>query len=102
MKPRHAAALALCSRILAAILAAIPMAVLSHREDLRTADAILSHPQWATHHAQTLQSIPLSSQVLVWSLFGVQYIVAVELLGWGIRKVATNASARLRTPAPRT
>jgi hypothetical protein len=97
MNLRHASALAFCSRILAAILAAIPMAVLSHRADLRTADAILSHPQWATHHAQTLQSIPLSSQVLVWSLFGVQYIVVVEVLSWCIRKVAIHATAEFRS-----
>jgi hypothetical protein len=93
MKFRRTAALALSSRILGAILAAIPMAVLSHQADLRTADAILSHPQWAAHHAQTLQSIPLSSQMLVWSLFGIQYIVAVEVLSWCIRKIAMHATA---------
>ena len=104
MKPRQAAALALwASRALAVFVLALPSAMFEHHLDVQALNWISSDPQVLLRHEQLLHSHSIGQHVQGLFIFGTAYIIAVELVSWGIRKVATNASARLRTiPALRT
>jgi hypothetical protein len=100
MKPRHAAALALwASRVLAVILFALPVALFEHRLDVRDLNWISSDPQALLRHEQLLHSHSIGQHLRGVFILGMMYIIAVELLSWGIRKVAMNASAK---PGPST
>jgi hypothetical protein len=98
MKPRHAAALALwTSRVLAVILLALPAALFEHRLDVQALNWISSDPQALLRHEQLLHSHSVGQHVKWLFIFGMTYIIAVELLSWGIRKVAIDATAKIRT-----
>ena len=95
MNRRHAAALALwTSRVFAAILLALPFAFFEHRLDVRALNAISSDPQAFLLHEQHLHSHPFTQHLKFLFLFGLAYIIAIELLGWGIRKGASYARTR--------
>src|SRR5271169_3422623 len=95
MKPRHAAALALwVSRAFAASLLALPIAFSEHQLDVRTLNAISSNPQAFLLHQQHLHSHSSWQHLKFVFAFGIAYIIAVELLSWGIRKGASYARTR--------
>jgi hypothetical protein len=96
VKLRQAAA-QWASRILAAILFALPMAMYQHRLDLRMLNWISSDPQAFLLHEQHLHSHPLGQLARSLFIFGLIYVAAVELLSWAIRKVAVYIESRIRS-----
>jgi len=98
MKPRHAAALALwASRIVAAIIIAIPIARWANGLDARSLNWISENPSAFLEYQQKIHSHSGALNFSALSICGIVYFGLVEGLAWCLRKIADHTSAEFRT-----